>query len=115
VGDRMKRIAILCIFTLMLGTMPIYAADTAANVQSDNPQLYQDLMDLKNQIMQNPNQITELLQRQDVQNEISQWLQRQDVQNQIYQWLQNPVVQENLNILFQNQNIKSELNKILNG
>ena len=97
--------------------MPIYAADSSAaqQLQSDNPQLYQDLMDIKNQIMQNPDQITDLLQRQDVQNEISQWLQREDVQNQIYQWLQNPVVQENLNILFQNQNIKNELNNILNG
>jgi hypothetical protein len=113
----MKRIAIICIFAVMLSTMPIYAADssTAQQLQSDNPQLYQDLMDIKDQIMQNPSQITDLLQREDVQNEISQWLQRQDVQDQIYQWLQNPVVQENLNILFQNQNIKSELNNILNG
>ncbi len=113
----MKKIAIICIFAVMLGTMPIYAADSSAaqQLQSDNPQLYQDLVDIKNQITQNPNQITDLLQRQDVQNEISQWLQRQDVQNQIYQWLQNPVVQENLNILFQNQDIKNELNKILNG
>ncbi|MCE5214140.1 MAG: hypothetical protein LLF83_05410 [Methanobacterium sp.] len=113
----MKKIAIICILAVMLGTMPIYAADSGAaqQLQSDNPQLYQDLVDLKNQILQNPGQITDILQRQDVQNEISQWLQRQDVQDQIYQWLQNPVVQENLNILFQNQNIKKELNNILNG
>lgn len=113
----MKKIAIICIFAVMLGTMPIYAADSSAaqQLQSENPQLYQDLMDIKDQIMQNPGQITDLLQRQDVQNEISQWLQREDVQNQIYQWLQNPVVQKNLNILFQNQNIKNELNNILNG
>lgn len=113
----MKRIAILCIFAVMLGAMPIYAADSSAaqQLQTDNPQLYQDLVDLKNQILQNPNQITDLLKSQDVQNEIRQWLQRQDVQNQIHQWLQNPVVQENLNILFQNQNIKNDLNNILNG
>ena len=113
----MKRIAIICILAVMLGTMPIYAADSSAaqQLQSDNPQLYQDLMDIKDQIMQNPDQITSMLQNQDVQNEISQWLQREDVQNQIYQWLQNPVVQDNLNILFQNQNIKNELNNILNG
>lgn len=113
----MKRIAIICIFAVMIGAMPIYAADSSATqqLQSDNPQLYQDLMDLKDQIMQNPSQITDLLQNKDVQNEISQWLQRQDVQDQIYQWLQNPTVQDNLNILFQNQNIKNELNNILNG
>ncbi len=113
----MKKIAIICILALMLGPMPIYAADSSAaqQLQQDNPQLYQDLVNLKDQIMQNPGQITEILQRQDVQNEISQWLQRQDVQDQIYRWLQNPVVQENLNILFQNQNIKNELNNILNG
>lgn len=113
----MKRMAILCILTVMLGTIPIYAADSNAvqQLQTDNPQLYQDLMNLKDRIMQNSGQITELLQRQDIQNEIKQWLQRQDVQNQIYQWLQNPVVQENLNILFQNQDIKKELNSILNG
>ncbi len=104
-------------FAVMLSTMPIYAADSSAaqQLQNTNPQLYQDLMDAANQIMQNPDQITTLLQDKDVQNEISQWLQREDVQNQIYQWLQNPVVQQNLNILFQNPNIKNELNNILNG
>ncbi|HTX61129.1 MAG TPA: hypothetical protein VMC48_02365 [Methanobacterium sp.] len=113
----MKRFAIVCIFAVMLGTMPIYAADSssAQQLQSQNPQLYQDIMDIKDQITQNPGQITNLLQNQDVQTQISQWLQRQDVQNQIYQWLQNPVVQQDLNILFQNQNIKKELNNILNG
>ncbi|NYB25788.1 MAG: hypothetical protein HVN34_00405 [Methanobacteriaceae archaeon] len=113
----MKKIAIICILAVMLGTMPIYAADSSAaqQLQQENPGLYQDLMDIKDQIMQNPDQITQLLQNQDVQNEISQWLQRQDVQAQIYQWLQNPVVQENLKLLFQNQNIKNELNNILNG
>jgi cytidylate kinase len=113
----MKRIAIICILAVMFGAMPIYAADssTAQQLQSDNPQLYQDLQDIKDQIMQNPDQITNLLQNKDVQNEISQWLQREDVQNQIYQLLQNPEVQKNLNILFQNQNIKNELNNILNG
>lgn len=113
----MKRLAIIGILAVMLSTMPIYAADnsTAQQLQSDNPQLYQDIMDIKDQIMQNPGQITQYLQNQDVQNQISQWLQREDVQNQIYQWLQNPVVQQNLNILFQNQNIKNEVSKILNG
>lgn len=113
----MKKLALVCILAVMLGTMPIYAADSSAaqQLQQENPDLYQDLVDIKDQIMQNPDQITDLLQNQDVQNEISQWLQREDVQNQIYQWLQNPVVQENLNILFQNQNIKDELNNILNG
>ncbi|HEY0196335.1 MAG TPA: hypothetical protein VGC02_02060, partial [Methanobacterium sp.] len=81
----MKKIAIICVIALMLGTMPIYAADSSAaqQLQSENPGLYQDLMDVKDQIMQNPGQITELLENQDVQNEISKWLQRQDVQAQI--------------------------------
>ena len=113
----MKKFAIICIFAVMLGAMPIYAADssTAQQLQSQNPQLYQDLVNIKDQILQDPSQITDLLQNQDVQTEISQWLQREDVQNQIYQWLQNPIVQEDLNILFQNENIKDELNNILNG
>lgn len=111
----MKKIALISILAVLLGTMPIYAAESSAaqQLQSENPQLYQDLMDVMDQIMQNPQQINDLLQNQDVQNEISQWLQRQDVQDQIYQWLQNPVIQENLKLLFQNQDIKNELNKIL--
>lgn len=109
-----KKFALFCIFAVMLGTMPIYAADSGA-AQQENPDLYQNLMEIKDQIMQNPDQITQLLQRQDVQEEIRMWLEREDVQRQIAQWLQNPVVQENLNILFQNQDIKNELNNILNG
>lgn len=113
----MKKIAIICILAVMLGTMPIYAADTnsAQQLQNNNPQLYQDLMNLKDQIMQNPNQVTDLLQNQDVQDQIRGWIQKPDVQSQIHQWLQNPVVQDNLKILFQNQNIKNDLNKLMNG
>ena len=45
----MKRIAAICILAVMLSTMPIYAADSSAaqQLQSDNPQLYQDLQDLR--------------------------------------------------------------------
>lgn len=100
----MRKIAILCIFAVMLGAMPIYAADTntAQQLQTDNPQLYQDLINLKNDILQNPDQIIGLLQNQ-------------DVQDQIHQWLQNSSVQDALNILLQNQDIKNDLNKLING
>ncbi|MGZ7068945.1 MAG: hypothetical protein ACXVHT_11620 [Methanobacterium sp.] len=114
----MKRIiATLCIFAVMLGVMPIYAADSssAQQLQSNNPQLYQDIMNLKDQIMQNPGQITDLLKNQDTQNQILQWIKNPDVQNNIHQVLQNPVVQNDLNILFQNQDIKNDINKIMNG
>lgn len=115
----MKKIAIICILAVMLGTMPIYAADTTTNsaqqLQTNNPQLYQDIMDIINQINQNPNQITDLFQNQDVQNQIGKWIQKPDVQNQIHQLLQDPTIQNYLNTLFQNKDIKNDLNKLLNG
>lgn len=116
----MKKIAILCIFAVILGSTPIYAADSSntnsvQQLQTQNPQLYQDLMDLKTQIEQNPNQIIDLLNNQDVQNQIHQWVQNPDVQSQIHQLLQNPVVQSDLNTLMQNKDIKNDLAKIVNG
>ncbi len=105
----MNKIAIICIFAVLLGsTTPIYAADSNTSnsaqqqVQATNPQLFQDLNDLYNQITQNPGQITNLLQNV-------------DVQNQIHQALQNPTVQNDFNILLQNKDIKNDLNKIMNN
>ena len=116
----MNKIAILCIFTVILGsTAPIYAADTnnsaQQTVQTNDPQLYQDLNDIYNQITQNPGKITNLFQNTNVQNQIHQWLQDPNVQSQINQALQNPTVQSDLNTLFQNQNIKNDFKNIMNN
>ncbi len=118
----MKKIAILCVFAVLLGsTMPIYAADSNTSnaaqqqVQSNDPQLYQDLSNIYTQITQNPGQITSLFQNTDVQNQIKQSLSDPNIQSQIHQALQNPTVQNDLNILFQNKDIKNDLNQIMNN
>lgn len=116
----MNKIAILCIIAaLFTSTAPIYAADNSSSaqqqVQSTNPQLYQDLSDLYNQITQNPSQISNLFQNSDVQSQLKQWLQNQSIQTQIHQALQNPTVQSDLNILFQNKDIKNDLSNLLNN
>ncbi len=117
----MNKIAILCIFAVLLGsTTPIYAADQNSTsgtqvVQNNDPQLYQDLNNIYTQITQNPGQISNLFQNANVQNQIQQWLHNPSTQSQIDQVLQNPTVQNDLNILFQNQNIKNDLNKIMNN
>jgi len=116
----MKKIAIISILVVLFGAMPIYAADSSNDsaveqLQSDNPQLYQDLIDLKSQIMQNPDQIIQLLQNKDIQDQIQQGIQSSEVQNKIHEALQNPTVQNDLKILFQNQNIKNDVNNILNS
>ncbi len=117
----MKKIAILCIFAVLLGsTAPIYAADPNSTsgtqvVQNNDPQLYQDLNNIYQQVTQNPGQITNLFQNSSVQNQLQQWLQNPGVQSQIDQVLQNPTVQNDLNILFQNKNIKNDLSKIMNN
>ncbi len=117
----MKKIAILCIFAVLLGsTAPIYAADPNTTsgtqvVQNNDPQLYQDLNNIYTQITQNPGQITNLFQNVNVQNQIHQWLQNPNVQSQIDQVLQNPTVQNDFNILLQNKDIKNDLNKIMNN
>ena len=73
----MKKAALLCIFVMLIGAVPAFAADpTNTNVQqlkSKNPQIYQEIMNIKNQIKSNLDKIKALFIqnknfRHDIQN-----------------------------------------------
>ncbi len=54
----MKKSALLCTFIILIGAGPVFAADsnnigTLKQLQTQNSQLYQEIMNLKNQIKDN--------------------------------------------------------------
>ena len=57
----MKKAALLCVFVMLIGAVPAFAADpNNTNVQqlkSKNPQIYHEIMNIKNQITSNLDKI----------------------------------------------------------
>ena len=142
----MNKIVAVGLFVLIVGAVPVYAADSAnapllqslspsayeeimntrAQIQNMNPALSQNLNNLKDEFMKNP-QINEFLQNTNVQDQIGSVLQSKDVRTQIHSLIQNKEVQDGINNLMQNKDvqngantliqnsaIKTEVNEILN-
>ena len=61
----MKKLALLCISVMLIGAVPAFAADpTNTNVQqlqSKNPQVYQEILNIKNEIKANFDKIKTLI------------------------------------------------------
>ncbi|MGZ7134482.1 MAG: hypothetical protein ACXVHY_01255 [Methanobacterium sp.] len=72
----MKKLALLCVSIMLIGAVPAFAADpnpTGAikQLQTQNPQLYQEIMNIKTQIKDNISKIKSLItQNKNLKNEI---------------------------------------------
>jgi peptidoglycan hydrolase CwlO-like protein len=61
----MKKLAILCAFVILIAIVPLFTADqknpNIQQLQSTNPQLYQEIINIKNQIIANLDKIKSLI------------------------------------------------------
>jgi hypothetical protein len=126
----MKKILIFTICALLIGTVPVYAAnpDNITNInqlQYNGHNVLQNVNNwytdfeknslevntlVKSQTIQN--QIATLLQNKNIRTQIHSLVQDKDVKNQINKLMKNKDVQNDVNILMKNPKIKSEVNMI---
>jgi hypothetical protein len=129
----MKKILIFTICALLIGTVPVYAANTdnttninqlqynGHNILQNVNNWYTDFEKnslevntlVKSQSIQN--QIATLLQNQNIRTQIHSLIQNKDVKNQVNKLMKNKDVQNDINILMKNPKIKSEVNMIYNN
>jgi peptidoglycan hydrolase CwlO-like protein len=61
----MKKLALLCVSVMLIGAVPAFAADpnntSIQQLQSKNPQVYQEIMNIKNHIIANFDKIKALM------------------------------------------------------
>ena len=61
----MIKLTLLCLLVMLIGTVPVFAADSnnlgTQQLQNQDPQLYQEIMNIKNQILVNLDKITAIL------------------------------------------------------
>jgi len=115
----MKKVASLCIFIMLIGAVPVFAADpTNTNVQqlqSKNPQVYQEIMNIKTQIKNNLDKIKTLfIQNKNFRHDI-QKLKAENNQTKVSQEIKSIKTEIKNNIaemrslLGQNKNLKKEI------
>ena len=133
----MNKIVILCLLAVIIGSVPVYAADSsnatiAHQIQNMNPNVYSeikntftqiqnvspdvdnDISKLKADFMQQDNlQITDVVKNSDVQNLIVDILQNKNVRSQIHSLIQNKDVQDEINKLMQDKNIQTAANILM--
>ena len=126
----MKKILIFTICALLIGTVPVYAANPSNttninqlqynghNILQNVNNWYTDFE--KNSLEVNAlvkslsiqNQIATILQNKNIRTQIHSLVQNKDVKNQINKLMKNKDVQNDINILMKNPKIKSEVNMI---
>lgn len=129
----MNKFIVLSLIAVLVGAFPVYAtdsnnADPLEQLQDKDPQIYEAIKSLEAQLMQDPSQIFELLQSEDIQNQIVVILQNENVRTEIMNLMQdpeikdqinslmeNPEVQNQINLLMQNENLKNEVYEIINS
>ena len=126
----MKKILIFTICALLIGTVPVYAANptnttninqlqyNGHNILQNVNNWYTDFE--KNSLEVNTlvksssiqNQIATILSSKNIRTQIHSLVQNKDVKNQINKLMKNKDVQNDFNILMKNPKIKSEVNMI---
>ena len=133
----MSKIITLCIMAVIIGSVPVYAADSSNativhQIQNMNPNVYSeikntftqiqnaspdiagDINKLKADFMQQDNlQITDIVKNSDVQNLIVDILQNKNVRSQIHGLIQNKDVQDEINKLMQDKDIQTAANILM--
>lgn len=114
----MKKIILVGIMVLLLGAVPVYAADhikpdPLEQLKNTDPQAYQDIMSLQSQIMENPDGIFQLLESEEIQDKIASLLQNQNVRNQIYILIQNEDIQNQINSLMENPEVQNQIDLLM--
>ena len=118
----MKKAALLCAFVMLIGAVPAFAADpNNTNVQqlkSKNPQVYQEIMNIKTQIKNNLDKIKTLfVQNKNFRHDI-QKLKAENNQTKVSQEIKSIKTEIKNNIteiksLFgQNKNLRKEIQNI---
>jgi hypothetical protein len=126
----MKKILILTICALLVGTVPVYAANpdnttninqlqyNGQNILANVNNWYTDFEKNSfevNTLVKNPtiqNQIASILQNKNIRTQIHSLEQNKNVQTQINKMMKNKDVQNDFNILMKNPQIKNEVNMI---
>ena len=126
----MKKILIFTICALLIGTVPVYAANpnnttdinqlqyNGHNILQNVNNWYTDFENnslevntlVKSSSIQN--QIATILENKNTRTQIHSLVQNKDVKNQINKLMKNKEVQNDINILMENPKIKNEVNMI---
>ena len=132
----MNKIVTLCLLAVIIGSVPVYAADssnatitnqiqnmnpnvyseiknTFTQIQNASPYISSDINKLKADFMQNGLQITDVVKNSDVQNLIVDILQNKNVRSQIHSLIQNKDIQDEINKLMQDKDIQTAANILM--
>jgi len=114
----MKKILIFTICALLIGTVPVYAANptntTNINqIQYNGHNILQNVNNLYTDFEKNSFEVNSLVKSSNIQNQIAIILSSKNIRTQIHSLVQNQNVKEQINKLMKNKDVQNDVNILM--
>ncbi len=114
----MKKILIFTICALLIGTVPVYAANptNATNInqlQYNGHNILQNVNNWYTDFIKHSSEVNALVKSSSIQNQIATILQNKNIRTQIHSLIQNKNVKNQINELMANKDVQNDVNILM--